>query len=176
MYLHTRIGRGLGLTTRVGPLTALFFLLPAIMVDLAKIVYLSIAFTASVVVALSLIAIRGWQTYRASHPSPSQRKALVLPLLREAVTVTSQDVLEQGLETYAVYAVRHRFFSGPFPATGAQLAKLFPDEVGDFVTVGLYATAPTARTVSTTLRHLGFSAGELRRLFGVRSTGQTART
>lgn len=172
MYLHTRLSRGLSLTTRIGPLMGIFLLTPLIMANLAMLVFRVIGLVVSIVGLLALLGVQGWRMYRASHPAPGQRRALLQPLLDEAVTVSSQEILKHSLKAYAVYSVGHRFFSGPFPSTGIRLATLYPDQVADILIFGLFATEPTARKVSTSLKRLGFSTAELKRLFpAVRTNG-----
>lgn len=172
MYLHTRLTRGLSLTTRIGPLLGVFLLAPVIMADLAMLFFRVIGLVVLLVGVLALLGLQGWRMYQASHPAPGQRRVLLQPLLDEAVTVSSKEILKHSLKAYAVYSVGHRFFSGPFPATGIRLAKLFPDQVEDILIFGLFATEPTARKVSTSLKRLGFSTAELKRLFpNVRTRG-----
>ncbi len=157
--LYTRLGRGRGIGVRLTPLWLLFFFAPLWLAEALTRLLLWCVREAMVE------SVRSGATYRRSHPSRSERKAAVLALTRGAIQVDAETAALDRLGVWAVYGIGDRFFHGRFPQEAGRLRALFPSDIAQLATVGVYPNATSAGRVARGLQRHGFTVSELESIF-----------
>ncbi len=159
MYLSSRAGRGLYLSTRAHPV-AVALLLP---VWLAVSV-ISLTLRLTLLVSHAFLRVRLERTRRDLEKA--ERVALVNALAYDAVTADVEELRAEGIAVWTVYSVGGRFIPGRYPAEEVRLARLYPNDAGKINQVGFFPSASSARRVANGLRRHRFTFDELKQLFG----------
>jgi len=163
MYLSSRVGRGLYLSTRAHPL-AVALLLP---------VWLTvgvISLTLRLALLVSHVFIRVRMERVRMDLEKAKRVAIVNALAYDAVTANVEELRAEGIAVWTVYSVGGRFIPGRYPAEVARLARLYPTDADKINRVGDFPSASSARRVANGLRRHGFTFAELKQLFGADTT------
>lgn len=163
MYLSSRVGRGLYLSTRAHPL-AVALLLP---------VWLTvgvISLTLRLALLLSHVFIRLRMERVRMDLEKAERVAIANALAYDAVTADVEELRAEGIAVWTVYSVGGRFIPGRYPTEEARLARLYPNDADKINRVGNFPSASSARRVANGLRRHGFTFDELKQLFGTDTT------
>ncbi len=159
MYLSSRVGRGLYLSTRAHPL-AVALLLPVWLAVAA----ISLTLRLALLVAHVFIRVR-MERVRMDLEK-AERVALANALAYDAVTADVEELRAEGIAVWTVYSVGGRFIPGRYPEESARLARFYPNDAGRINQVGFFPSASSARRVATGLRRHGYTFDELKHLFG----------
>ena len=159
MYLSSRVGRGLYLSTRAHPV-AVALLLPF---WLAVGV---ISMTLRLALLLSHVFIRVRMERVRMDLEKAERVAIANALAYDAVPADVEELRAEGIAVWTVYSVGGRFIPGRYPEESARLARLYPNDAGTSNQVGFFPSASSARRVANGLRRHGFTFAELKQLFG----------
>lgn len=159
MYLSSRVGRGLYLSTRAHP-AAVALLLP---------VWLAVA-AISLTLRLTLLVAHVFLRVRMERArmdlKKAERVALANALGYDAVTADVEELRAEGIAVWTVYSVGGRFIPGSYPEERARLARLYPTDADKINRVGDFPSASSARRVANGLRRHAFTFDELKQLFG----------
>lgn len=162
MYLSSRVGRGLILSTRAHPV-AVALLLPVWL----AVVVLSLTLRLTLLVSHAFLRVRLERARRDLEKA--ERVAIVNALAYDALTADVEELRAEGIAVWTVYSVGGRFIPGRYQEERARLARSYPTDADKINRVGDFPSASSARRVANGLRRHSFTFDELKELFGAKT-------